>query len=212
MKNTKKFILVGGGGHCKSVIEAIESIDGTIIGILDSCEKSGSFVLGYPILGSDNLIPQYINECEFLVTVGQIKNAIVRMKLHHLIKKFDGKLATIIASSAIVSKHAKLGEGTIILHQAIINAGSNIGIGCIINTHATIEHDVIIEDFCHISTGAIINGGCRIASECFIGSQSVIINGIQISKQSIIGAGSIVRKDISANGIYVGTNNIKKIF
>lgn len=47
-------ILVGGGGHCKSVIDVPECADYIILSILDRPEGVGSTVLGYPVLGTDN--------------------------------------------------------------------------------------------------------------------------------------------------------------
>ena len=45
-------ILIGGGGHCKSCIDVIES-EGkyAIAGILDSIKRPGELVLGYHVLG-----------------------------------------------------------------------------------------------------------------------------------------------------------------
>ena len=52
--NDKKIILVGGGGHCKSVIDVAESAGYSIGGILDIPELVGSTVLGYPVIGTDD--------------------------------------------------------------------------------------------------------------------------------------------------------------
>ena len=206
----KNFILVGGGGHCKSVIDVAESAGYTIKGILDLPEKLGEKILGYPIIGTDEDISNFVHEGLFLVTVGQIKDASLRINLHQKIVNAGGKLATVIASTAHVSKYAKIGEGTVVMHQAMINADAVIGKSCIINTFANIEHDVVIEDYCHISTGAMINGNCKIGRGTFFGSQSVIINGLEIVEECVIGAGSTVRKDLKQKGIYSGNPALMK--
>ena len=207
----KNLILVGGGGHCKSVIDVAESAGYTIKGILDLPEKIGEKILGYPIIGTDEDISNFVHEGLFLVTVGQIKDASLRINLHQKIVNAGGKLATVIASTAHVSKYAKIGEGTVVMHQAMINADAVIGKSCIINTFANIEHDVVIEDYCHISTGAMINGNCKIGRGTFFGSQSVIINGLEIVEECVIGAGSTVRKDLKQKGIYSGNPALLKI-
>ena len=206
----KNLILVGGGGHCKSVIDVAESAGYTIKGILDLPEKVGEKILGYPIMGTDKDISEFVHEVLFLVTVGQIKDASLRINLHQKIVNAGGKLATVIASTAHVSKYAKIGEGTVVMHQAMINADAVIGKSCIINTFANIEHDVVIEDYCHISTGAMINGNCKIGRGTFFGSQSVIINGLEIVEECVIGAGSTVRKDLKQKGIYSGNPALMK--
>ena len=207
----KNLILVGGGGHCKSVIDVAESAGYIIKGILDLPEKVGEKILGYPIIGTDEDISDFVHEVLFLVTVGQIKNASLRINLHHKIVNAGGKLATVIASTAHVSKYAKIGEGTVVMHQAMVNADAVIGKSCIINTFANIEHDVVIEDYCHISTGAIINGNCKIGRGTFFGSQSVMVNGLEIAEECIIGAGSTVRKELKQKGIYSGNPALLKI-
>lgn len=204
-------ILLGGGGHCKSVIEVAESAGCNILGILDRPEEFGKQVLDYKVIGTDDDIPQYIDKAEFVITVGFVKNPAIRIKLYNKVKEAGGKLATIIASTAHVSKYATIGEGTVIMHQAVVNAGAQIGNNVILNTFSNIEHDAIVGDQCHISTGTMVNGDCKVGKNVFVGSQSVFTNGITIGDDIIIGAGSVVRKSIERKGIYAGNPAILKI-
>ena len=190
---SKKLILVGGGGHCKSVIDVAESAGFQIQGILDIPENVGKKVLDYSIVGTDDQIPDYVNDAVFIVTVGHIKDAALRIKLHQKIVDAGGTLATVIASTAHISKYAQIGEGSVIMHHAVVNADAIIGRGCIINTFANIEHDAKIGNYCHISTGAMINGNCVVGNETFFGSQSVMVNGIEITSGCVIGAGSLIK-------------------
>ena len=190
----KQLILLGGGGHCKSVIDAAESAGYTILGILDKPELVGTRILDYEIIGVDDDIPQYVDKAAFVITVGQIKSPAIRQKLDGLVKQAGGKLATIVASDAYVSKYATIGEGTVVMHKAFVNAGAKIGRNCIINTMANIEHDCEIGDFCHISTGVMVNGDTKVGKNSFVGSGSVLYNGIEVKEDSIIPAGTVVRK------------------
>ncbi len=208
----RSLILIGGGGHCKSVIEVAESAGYEIKGILDMPDEVGKEVLpGHKVIGTDDEIPQYVEECDFIITVGFIKNPALRIKLYNKVKAAGGRLATIIASTAHVSKYAELGEGTVIMHHAFVNAGAKIGDNCIINTFVNIEHDAEVGNQCHISTGTMVNGECKIGENCFIGSQSVCANCIEIASDIIVGAGSVVRKSIRVKGIYAGNPAILKI-
>ena len=114
-------ILIGGGGHCVSVIDVIENDNKfNILGILDSNIKEDN-VLGYQILGGDNLIPELVNEnTYFLITVGQIKSYSSRKKIAKILIENKAKLATIISSIAYVSKHATIGEGSVIMNGAVV--------------------------------------------------------------------------------------------
>lgn len=207
----KKLILLGGGGHCKSVIDVAESAGYNILGVLDMPEEVGKSVLNYKVIGTDEDIPLYVDKAEFVITVGFIKNPAIRIKLYNKVKEAGGTFATVIASTARVSKYASIGEGTVVMHHAMVNAGAKIGYNCIINTFANIEHDAVVGNQCHISTGAMINGDCKIGERCFIGSQSVLANGIGVGDDIIVGAGSVVRKNLREKGIYSGNPAILKI-
>ena len=200
----KPLILLGGGGHCKSVIEAAVSSGRNILGILDIPGTVGDPVLDFSVIGTDDDIPKYIDSAEFVITVGQIKSASLRIKLDELIHQSGGKLATIIASTANVSRWAKVGEGSVILHGAMVNADAHIGRNCIINTMVNIEHDAVVGDFCHISTGSMVNGNVVIGDKVFLGSQSITMNGISIASDCVITAGAFVHKNIKISGIYAG--------
>lgn len=207
----KPLILVGGGGHCKSVIEAAESAGYQILGVLDMPGEVGKTILSTKVIGTDDDISSYVDKAEFVITVGFIKNPATRIKLFNRVKKAGGKLATIIASTAHVSRYAEIGEGTVVMHQAFVNAGARVGNNVILNTFTNIEHDAIIGDQCHISTGTMVNGDCKVGNNCFIGSQSVLANSVVVGDDIIVGAGSLVRKSISEKGIYSGNPAILKI-
>ena len=200
----KPLILVGGGGHCKSVIDVAESAGYTILGILDKPEEVGKKVLDYDIIGVDDDISNYVDKAEFIITVGFIKNPALRIKLYNKVLEAGGKFATLIASTAHVSKYARLGMGTVVMHQAMINAGAIIGNNVIINTFANIEHDAIIGNQCLISTGSMINGECNVGERVFIGSSPVLSNGIDVGNDTIVGAGTIVIKSLPSNCIVAG--------
>jgi sugar O-acyltransferase (sialic acid O-acetyltransferase NeuD family) len=193
--NKPNLILLGGGGHCLSVIDVIERENKYFIkGILDSSIKDNN-ILGYPILGGDDKIPSLIDKnVFFLITVGQIKNFEIRKKISISLEKSNAKLGKVISPLAYVSPHAKINEGTVIMHQALVNAGAEIGKHCIINTKANIEHGVKIEDFCHVSTGAIVNGDSIVKRGTFVGSNATISNSITIEENSIISASKFVRR------------------
>ena len=204
MKIKEKIILIGGGGHCRAVIDVLESENKfDIAGIVDNNIKNE--VLGYPLLGKDNDLPQLIKKYKnVVVTVGQIESPLIRIKLYDIIKKFDGNLPTIISPYSRVTRSSILQEGTVIMHHVLINSNSKIGINNIINTGSIVEHDSIIGDFSHISTKAVINGGSEIGNHCFIGSGSIINENKTISSNCIIGSGSVVTRNILKPGIYAG--------
>jgi len=212
MNNKSPIILIGGGGHCISAIDVIESNNQfEIKGILDIPEKVGQKILNYPIIGTDDQIQEIVSEVpNFLLTIGQIRNANIRKKIFEKVISANGKLPVIYSELAYCSKHAQIADGTIVMHGAIVNASAKIGKACIINSNALIEHEATVGHFTHISTGSILNGQVSVGSNCFIGSNTVIANNITICDNVIIAAGSQVLKSITKPGIYIG-NPLRKI-
>tara|TARA_B110000008_G_C16942904_1_gene553235 strand:+ start:805 stop:1383 length:579 start_codon:yes stop_codon:yes gene_type:complete len=187
-------ILVGGGSHCKSVIDVIE-LEGRfrIAGIVEKPDFIGSSVLGYQIIGGDDDLKTLSKQYQFaLITIGHIKSSSQRLKLFELAVNAGFTMASIVSPRAYVSQHSIIGNGVVVMHDVIINAGAKISDNCIINSKALIEHDAQISKHCHISTNATINGGVIIESGCFIGSGSITKEDIRILKNSFIKAGSIV--------------------
>ena len=190
----KEIILIGGGGHCKSVIDVIEQ-EGQfkIVGIVDRPELLGTDVLGYSVIGNDANLESLAKKHTYaLVTVGHIRSPAPRIKLFDIATEAGFVLPSIISPRAYVSQHAFIGQGVVVMHDALINAGATIGNNCIINSKALIEHDTKILEHCHISTSVTINGGVTIESGCFIGSGVITKESIIIKQNSFIKAGTIV--------------------
>ena len=188
-------ILVGGGGHCKSVIDVIEQEEKfNIVGIIDRPEFLNSKCLGYPIIGTDSDLDDLAKKYKYaLITLGQLRSPLPRIKLFDLAIKANFVIPSIISPQAYLSKHAIIGQGVVVMNDALINANAIIGDNCIINSKALIEHDAIIESHCHISTHATINGKVKVEKNCFVGSGVTTNHSIIIKKDSFIKAGSLVK-------------------
>ena len=197
MKKTP-LLLIGGGGHCRSVIDVIES--GTqfgVAGIVQQASEGPASVLGYPVLGNDDELPCLLRHTPWaLVTVGHLKEVSLRKRLFGMLGELKAFMPVVISPRAYVSQHAQLGLGTVVLHGAIVNAATLLGENCIVNSMALVEHDVRIGAHCHISTGARLNGGVDVGAGCFIGSGAVIHQGVHIGEGSQIGAGCIINFDV----------------
>ncbi len=189
----EKIVLIGGGGHCHSVIDVIELTNKyEIIGIVDTKENIGKKVLGYEIIGCDDDLETIFLSCSnALITVGQIKSNNLKVKLFEKVKNIGFDLPVIISPMAYVSKYSFIEEGTIIMHHALVNANTKIGKNCIINTKALIEHDCIIGNNCHISTASVINGGVTVKDNTFFGINATSKQGIEI--EGFEKAGSLVK-------------------
>lgn len=190
-------ILVGGGGHCNSVIDSIRALcQYNIVGIIDF--ESTSEVNGVKIIGNDDQLKKIFDSGvnHAFITVGSIGNTSIRQRLGRELKAIGYILPVIIDPTAIVSKTSVIGEGTFIGKGTIVNAGSNISRNCIINTGSIIEHDCLIGDYVHIASGTVLSGSVTIGNDTHVGTNSTVIQNVNICNDVIIGAGSVVVKDI----------------
>lgn len=187
----RDLVLIGCGGHAKSVIDIIEEENKwNIHGLVGRNNEIGQVILGYKVIGSDDSLEDIRKKCEnALITVGQIGHPKVRLALAERLGRLTFKYPVIKSPNAYVSRSARIGEGTIIGHGAIVNAEAEIGRHCILNSQCLIEHGVHVGDFCHISTGAKLNGDVLVGRYSFIGSNSIIRNGVSLPCATVISAG-----------------------
>jgi len=212
----KKILLVGGGGHCKSVLDTLlMDVCYSEIGIIDIKENIGKKILGVSIIGSDDDLENLALEgfCEGFITLGSVGVPSLRRKLFKQMIKCGFQMVNIIDVSANVSKHVKLSEGIFVGKNTVINAGAEIKDGAIINTGAIVEHDCIVGSFSHIAPGAVLGGEVMIGENTHIGSNSVVKQQLKIGSDTTIGMGSVVTKDIESNSLAYGnpcTKVVKK--
>ncbi len=197
-------LLLGGGGHCRSVIDVVECGGNySVRGIVQPLTDGNQSVLGYPVLGDDTVLATLLDQgADALVTVGQIRTAALRRRLYEQLLVLKARLPILVSPLAHVSRHAWLGPGSVVLHGAIVNAAARVDVNAIINTQALLEHDVSVGQHCHIATGAKINGGVCIGDGCFIGSGAIIHQGVCIGNDCVIAAGAVVTNDLPANTLF----------
>ena len=202
----RPILLIGGGGHCRSCIDVIETTGRyTIAGIVDLPKRRGEKVLEYRVVGSDDDLPSLVAEyTTVLMTLGHLGDPSRRMALMERVQELGADLPVIVSPTAHVSAHATIGRGTIVMHHAVVNAGASIGSGGIVNTGALVEHDARVGDHCHISTHAVLNGGTTVGKGVFVGSGAVLRHGVRIAPGCLVGAGSVVVRDLEEPGTYVG--------
>ncbi|MFW5647645.1 MAG: acetyltransferase [Candidatus Alkaliphilus sp. MAG34] len=195
-------ILIGGGGHCKSVIDTINRLSRyNIIGVLDIQSKVGTQIAGIKIIGTDDDLGYFYKKGTkyAFLAAGSIGDTFLRRGLYTMAADIGYILPNIIDDTAIISKKVRMGIGNFIGKGVIINSDTTVGDNCIINTGSIIEHDCHIEDFCHIAPGGTLSGGVKVGKDTHIGTNATIIQNIKIGSNTIIGAGAVLLKDIGDN-------------
>lgn len=210
MSEANKILLIGGGGHCISVLDSLLSsynyekigiVDKkpTMMGTSDKVPKQNT-IIGVPVVGNDDELNKLYADgyTHAFITVGSVGDVTIRKRLYELVKSVGFYIPNIIDKTGIVSSHAIWGEGIFVGKKAVINAGSKIGNCAIINTASVIEHECSIGDFVHVAPGSIVCGKVHISNETHIGAGTIIKQGIEIGTETMIGAGSVVVKNIGS--------------
>lgn len=188
--------LYGAGGHCKVVLDQLLSDKKYNVKLILDDASIDNTMLGVSVIND-------FNREDF-----SDKNCIITIGNNHIRKKiattFNTHFIMTIHPNAIVSKFAKVGNGTQIMAAAVVNSDAVIGEHCIINTGAIIEHDCILGDYVHISPNATLGGNVSIGELSQVGIGATIIQNITIGKNVMIGAGAVIIEDIPDNAVVVG--------
>lgn len=203
----KNILLIGGGGHCKSVLDSLLlSGEYSNMGIIDRKDKMGETMMGIKVVGSDDDLLELFQEgyTHAFITIGSIGNPDLRISLYNRVKEVGFLIPTIIDPSAKVSLFSTIGEGVFIGKNAVINSCVVIDKCAIVNSGSIVEHDCQIAPFAHIAPGVVLGGDVKIGENSHVGINSGVKQGVSIGKNTIIGLGSMVNKDIKDNTVAYG--------
>jgi UDP-perosamine 4-acetyltransferase len=206
--NEKSLLLIGGGGHCRSILPVIcEDERYEIAGISDKRAGTGLQVGNIPVNYKDEDMESLFSDGlqNAFIAIGSTgKNISVRVKLYDKLRTIGYKFPKFVCKYSIVQPEVEIGDGTILMPSAVVNPGTVIGSNCIINTSSVIEHDCKIGTHCNVSPGAVICGGVKIDDKAFIGASATVLPEVVINKSAVIGAGAVVTKNIPANAVAIG--------
>ena len=187
-----KYIIVGSGGHARSLLDSINNIEGAEL-----------FVLSHPDVPTNfkaELIPKSIaiqEQADFSFVIGIGKRSIRNKLIAELLNVISlERFPPIIHPTAYISKSAQIGFGSQILGQAYLGPNVVIGNFALVNTRVVIEHDSEIGHQSVISPGVIVAGSTVIGENCFIGIGAKISNDISIGSGSTISANVFVSKHL----------------
>lgn len=198
----EEIILLGFGGHAKSVIDCIErQREYKIAGFLERKGYEDICYKGYKVIGEDDDLEKIYRQGirNAFVTIGFLGQSDVRDRLYERLKQIGFHIPNVIDSSAVVAGDVIMGEGNFVGKLAMLNADVKIGNMCIINSGAMIEHECRVGDFSHISVGTVLCGQVTVGKRSFVGAGSIVIQGVNVGDESIIAAGTTIRKDVQCN-------------
>lgn len=203
--HSKEIVLIGGGGHCKVVIDSIrKSNKYNIIGIVDTKVEQNKLIAGVPVLGGDDKLKKVFSKGvkKAFIAIGSIGDCDLRVRLYKFVKKIGFELPVIIHPSAVIGEGIIFEEGAFVSAGVVINPYVKIGRNAILNTSSSIDHDCVIGDFVQIAPNAALGGGVTVGDRTHVGIGASIMQGIDIGRDSIIGMGAVVRHNIGSNQRY----------
>lgn len=198
-----KIVIIGYGGHAKSVIDSIKRANTfEVLGYTDIEDKHADI----PYLGNDDCLQRLYEEGTRYIAfgLGYMGRSDVRKILYERAKAIGFEMPVIADPTCIIALDAEIGEGSFIGKHTVINAAARIGKLCIINTGAIIEHEDVIGDYTHIAVGAVLCGNVQVGNSCLVGANSTIIQGVTIHNDSVVGAGSVALSDVDEKETVVG--------
>ena len=197
-------ILIGGGGHAKSVADSVKRLG--IYNIKGIVTKDKEEWDEYTWLGDDEKLQAIYDSgvMTAVLAIGYLGRGRIRRAVFDRLKKIGFAVPAIIDPSAIVSMDAVVEEGSFIGKGAIVNAESSIGKATIINTGAIVEHECRVGDFSHVAVGARLCGRVNVGEDTFIGAGATVIQCINVGNGVKVGAGSTVISDIDDGVTAVG--------
>ena len=187
----EKILILGGGGHCRSLIDNINSSKiYEIVGILDpNIEKEKNEVMGFPLLPSSISLSAFRSDGieNVAVGVGSKGDNQTRLRLFDDALTAGFYLPPIIHKTAYISDAASVSAGCQIFAKCVLNVNSSISPNTVINSHSVVEHDTFVGHNVFTGPGVVICGSVMIEENSFIGANSTI------TPNSIVKAGSFIK-------------------
>jgi sugar O-acyltransferase (sialic acid O-acetyltransferase NeuD family) len=166
----------------------------------------GTELLGVPILGGDDLLPQLASQgiTHFVVGRGGVGDNRPRQQLFDMAVRHGLIPLSVCHPSAVCSSWAQVGAGSVLFPNAAVNAGAALGVNVIVNTGALVEHDCVVGDHAHIATGAQLASTVQVGALAHIGAGATVRQCLSIGEGAIVGAGAVVVNDVAPGTVVVG--------
>lgn len=185
---TSKLLVVGAGGHGRSVAEAVLlNKEYEFVGFIDDNWKNLRAIWDRPVLGDTHSFKSILPQVDCAIVA--IGNNTIREHLQEHLSHLGFKLATVIHPQSIVSPTAVLGEGCAIMAGAAIGTEAKLGRGVIVNCGAVVDHHCTVEDFGHLGVNACMAGGSILGRNAWLQAGSALGYGTHIPAGSVLKPG-----------------------
>ncbi len=204
-----RVIIYGGGGLSKMIIETVRATGAyQIVGVIDDSMPQGSDVIGAPVLGGEEVLPDlYKNGVRMAVnSVGGIGNYKVRWGVFERLAEAGFVCPAIVHPTAYVDQSAILEAGVLVLAQSYVSGKAVVGMGTLINNTVVVSHDNVLGICTNLSPGAKLAGDVILEDFVQIGMNATVNIGVRIGKEALIGNGATIKKEVPpGTRVYAGS-------
>ncbi|MEA3440050.1 MAG: NeuD/PglB/VioB family sugar acetyltransferase [Chloroflexota bacterium] len=197
-------IIYGGGGHGKSLIDLLLSLRTyQIHGIVDDGIPAGERVMGVPVLGDAQVLPETYSQGVRLAVnaVGGIGNTAIRVEVFRRLAEAGFSCPAVVHPAAFIEPSATLSAGVQVFPFAYVGSEVQAGYGAIINTSAVVSHECTLGAYSNVSPGALLAGGVQVGDAALIGMGATVNLGVRIGEGARIGNSAAVKADVPPNGV-----------
>ena len=188
-----RLIIVGAGGHGRSVAEAVLACDQfRVVGFLDDAFPGLSQVWDFPVLGGIAYFSELLDCADAAIVA--IGNNQLRKEVCRRLRNAGLELATVIHPRAIVSPSAIVGTGSAIMAGAIVGTDAVLGEGVIVNCGAVVDHHCKVEDFGHLGVSGAMAGGSVLGEGAWMQAGTALGYGVKIDSGRVLAPGEAVSK------------------
>jgi len=160
-----RWLILGSGGHGRSVADAIRAQGDAVLGFLDDRRPADELVAGVPVLGALRmawdvktlLSPEgapFADRC--VVAIG---NPVLRQRWQQVLEAAGAPMGVVVHPRACVSPSVQLAPGCVVLAGAVINADAQLERGVLVNSGAVVDHDAICGAYSQLGVNAAMAGG-----------------------------------------------------
>ena len=187
----KRLLIVGAGGHGRSVAEAISlGSEFVVAGFLDDAFPELRKVWAYPVLGKVADLARFRELGEYaFVAIG---NNVLRQRVADQLANAGFVLATVIHPRAIVSPTSNIGEGSAVMAGAIVGTEAVLCQGAIVNCGAVVDHHCRVGDFAHLGVNAAMAGGSVLGAGAWMQAGAALGYGVEIDAGRVLALGEAV--------------------
>jgi sugar O-acyltransferase (sialic acid O-acetyltransferase NeuD family) len=197
-------IIYGGGGHGKALIELLRAVGSYhLVGIVDDGIPAGQTILGLPVLGGSEALPELFERGVRLAAnaVGGIGDLAVRVKVFQHLTQAGFTCPAAVHPVAYLEPSASLSPGVQVFPHAYVGSEARLGFGTIVNTGAIISHDCQLGNYVNISPGAILAGGVQVEDGSLVGMGATVNLLVKIGAGARIGNGATVKSDVPQGSV-----------